>query len=146
MKITIIAGGILKTGPLQSLVKEYEKRLLWKISIVEIPENSHKNTTPLFLEKIPKDAIVIAMDERGENLSSPQLAQWIESKQVEGHSHFCFLIGTADGFDPTITPHIHKKIAFGKGTWPHLMVRVMLLEQLYRAQQIIQGHPYHRQG
>ena len=144
MKVTIIAGGVLKAGPLHALVKEYEKRLLWKISIIEIPESPHKNTTPLFVEKIPKDAVVIALDERGDNLESPELARWIESKQGSGHSHFCFLIGTADGFNETMASHVHKKIAFGKSTWPHLMVRVMLLEQLYRAQQIIQGHPYHR--
>ncbi len=144
MKITLIAGGYLKAGPLQLLMKEYEKRLFWKVSVVEVPENTSKNATSLFIEKIPKDAVVIALDEMGENLTSPLFTQWIEGKQVEGHSHFCFLIGTADGFDKSITPHVHKKIAFGKATWPHLMVRVMLLEQLYRAQQIIQGHPYHR--
>ena len=142
MKITIIAGGHLKDKNLKALIAEYEKRLQWKGTFIEIPEG--KNTTPLFLAKLPKNAYVVALDEKGENLSSQALAKTIESEMLKGHSHFCFLIGTADGFDSSLDAHIHKKISFGKATWPHMMVRLLLMEQLYRAQQIIAGHPYHR--
>lgn len=144
MKITLIVGGVLKKGPLKVLMEDYEKRLSWKITVKEIPENAGSKIPALFLEKIPKDAYVVALDERGENLTSPDFSKFIQEKQINGQSHFCFIIGTADGLDPTLNPHIHKKISFGKATWPHLIVRVLLMEQLYRAQQILAGHPYHR--
>ena len=144
MKITLVAGGLLKSGPLKSLFQDYEKRLSWKIDVKEIPENAGSKTTKLFIDKIPKGSVVIALDETGDNLSSASLAQFIQTKQVSGTSHFCFLIGTADGFSPEIHKHTHKKISFGAATWPHPMVRTLLMEQLYRAQQIIAGHPYHR--
>ncbi|MBM3609957.1 MAG: 23S rRNA (pseudouridine(1915)-N(3))-methyltransferase RlmH [Alphaproteobacteria bacterium] len=144
MQITIIAGGVLKSGPLNDLVQEYEKRLSWKVTIKEIPENSHKNLGDLFIEKIPQGAFVVALDERGDDISSVQFAAFIEAKRIVGRSHLCFLIGPADGLSLSLDPYIHKTIAFGKPTWPHLMVRVLLMEQLYRVQQILAGHPYHR--
>jgi 23S rRNA (pseudouridine1915-N3)-methyltransferase len=144
MQVTIIAGGVLKSGPLKDLVQEYEKRLSWKVTFKEIPENTHKNLGGLYREKIPQGAFIIALDERGDDLTSPEFANFIQSKQLSGISHLCFLIGTADGLDKSLAPHIQKIISFGKATWPHLMVRPLLMEQLYRAQQILAGHPYHR--
>lgn len=144
MQITIIAGGVLKSGPLNDLLQEYEKRLSWKVTIKEIPENPQKNLGDLFIEKIPSGTFVVALDERGDDMSSVGFSSFIEAKRVSGRSHLCFLIGPADGLSLSLKPHINKSIAFGKATWPHLMVRVMLMEQLYRAQQILGGHPYHR--
>jgi 23S rRNA (pseudouridine1915-N3)-methyltransferase len=144
MQITIIAGGLLKAGPLQSLVQEYEKRLSWNVSVKEIPEGPPQKTAALFLEKLPSSAFVIGLDEEGENISSQELASFIQQKQLSGFSHLCFLIGPADGLHELLDGVIQKKIAFGKATWPHLFVRLLLMEQLYRAQQILKGHPYHR--
>lgn len=144
MHITVIAGGILKQGPLQSLVQQYEKRLSWDVSFKEIPEGPLQKIAASFLEKIPPNTFVIGLDEEGINYSSPGLASFIQQKQLGGFSHLCFLIGTADGLPESLGAVIHQKMAFGKATWPHLLVRVLLMEQLYRAQQILKGHPYHR--
>lgn len=144
MQITIVAGGVLKSGPFKELVQEYEKRLSWKITFKEIPENTNKSLGSLFKENIPQNSFVVALDERADDMPSVAFAAFIKAKQISGCSHLCFLIGTANGLDLSLTPYIHRKISFGKATWPHLMVRPMLMEQLYRAQKILEGHPYHR--
>ena len=140
MKVTILAGGTLRDKALKSLMAPYEKRLRWTVKWVEIPEQkSHK-----FKDYLPPDAFTIALDERGESLSSEAFSTLIEKKQLSGISHLCFLIGNAEGFPEALSPLIHHKISFGRATWPHMIVRLLLIEQLYRAQQILSGHPYHK--
>lgn len=148
MKVLILAVGKMKASPLLDLCDEYQKRLTWRLEIKEL--NTPKNAAaadeaPLILKTIPENAFVIALDERGETLSSPDFAAKIKQWQNrDSGKTFVFLIGGADGFDNTVRKKADFLISFGKQTWPHMLVRVMLLEQLYRAQQIIAGHPYHR--
>lgn len=151
MKISILAIGRLKSGPLLTLCEDYQKRLAWSVNIEEIPFNrdldavSYKRETArLLVTRTPSQALKIILDERGEVLTSPQFSKKIESWGNAGQSHLAFLIGGSEGLDPDlIDPHAFR-LSLGKATWPHLLVRVLLLEQLYRAQQIIKGHPYHK--
>jgi 23S rRNA (pseudouridine1915-N3)-methyltransferase len=148
MKIKLITVGRLKASPMRDLCDEYVKRTTWPVKIEEI--DSPKAATsaieaPLILKHIPDQAFVIALDERGQTFTSPDFAHKIENwrDQAPGNE-LIFLIGGADGFDNTVREKAKILLSFGKQTWPHMLVRVMLLEQIYRAQQIIAGHPYHR--
>jgi 23S rRNA (pseudouridine1915-N3)-methyltransferase len=148
MKIKLITVGRLKASPMRDLCDEYIKRTTWPVKIEEI--DSPKAATsaieaPLILKHIPDQAFVIALDERGQTFTSPDFAHKIENwrDQAPGNE-LIFLIGGADGFDNTVREKAKILLSFGKQTWPHMLVRVMLLEQIYRAQQIIAGHPYHR--
>jgi 23S rRNA (pseudouridine1915-N3)-methyltransferase len=149
MKIRIIAVGRQKASPMQDLCDEYLKRIKWKVSLKEIdaPKGSTSaQEAPLILKQLEKPAFIIALDERGETLSSPEFSQKLEKWQNQAPGNeITFLIGGADGFDAEIRKKANFLMSFGKQTWPHMMVRVMLLEQVYRAQQISAGHPYHRQ-
>lgn len=147
MRVTIIASGKLKSAAtLGALILDYLKPLKWKVEIKEIDVKSHeKNYEKHFLEALPKGATLIALDEHGKSLSSPEFARLIEQETLSGINHFCFMIGGADGLPELIKKKSHHTISFGKNTWPHMMVRLMLVEQLYRAQQILSGHPYHRE-
>lgn len=146
MKIRIIAVGRLKASPLLDVCAEYIKRMNWQVSIKEIDApkaSTSAQEAPLILKAIPERALVVALDERGETLTSPEFAQKI-SKWGQAAPELVFLIGGADGFDNAVRARAKYLLSFGKQTWPHMLVRVMLLEQVYRAQQIIAGHPYHR--
>lgn len=149
MKIRIIAVGRQKSSPMKELCDEYLKRMNWSVSLKEIeaPKGSTSaQEAPLILKELLKPGLIVALDERGETLTSPEFAKRMGSWQNQAPGNeITFLIGGADGFDN----EVHKKakflMSFGKQTWPHMLVRVMLMEQIYRAQQIIAGHPYHRQ-
>ncbi len=148
MKIRIIAVGKLKSSPALDLCTEYMKRMSWTVSLREI--DTPKSATPPqekphILKHIPDNAFLVALDERGETLTSPQFAEKMEKWAGQAPANeIYFLIGGADGIDPEIRQSAKFLLSFGKQTWPHMLVRVMLLEQVYRAQQIISGHPYHR--
>lgn len=148
MKIKIIAVGRLKNSPLRDLCDEYIKRLGWPVRIEEI--DSPKAATaaieaPLILKHIPENAFVVALDERGESFSSPAFAEKLSRwRDMAPGNEIVLLIGGADGFDKSVRARAKFLLSFGKQTWPHMLVRVMLLEQIYRAQQILAGHPYHR--
>ncbi len=148
MKIRIIAVGKLKNSPLNDLCDEYIKRIGWKVSLKEIDAPKASTSAieaPLILKHLDTPSLIVALDERGETFSSPDFAKKIGSWQTQAPSNeITFLIGGADGFDDTIRKKAKFLMSFGKQTWPHMLVRVMLLEQIYRAQQILAGHPYHR--
>ena len=95
-------------------------------------------------QAIPNDTALILLDERGEDLASRSLAKHIERFRDNGLQSLCFVIGSADGLDPTLLEQADLRLAFGRATWPHRLMRVMLIEQLYRASTILSGHPYHR--
>ena len=138
MKIKIIAAGKLKNSPFADLCAEYQKRMHWTVSIKETAE-------VIKASDIPDNAFIIALDERGETYTSPELAKKIENWQQQAPSNeLVFIIGGADGLGDEIRKKAKILMSFGKQTWPHMMVRVMLMEQIYRAQQILAGHPYHR--
>lgn len=145
MKIEILAVGKAKDAHITSLISDYQKRLSWHLSTTEIIDRSD----PLieerhFLEKLKPKSYVIALDERGDNITSRALSETIENITLQGFSHIQFLIGGADGLTPAVKKRAHLLLSFGRQTWPHMLIRLMLVEQIYRAQTILSGHPYHR--
>ena len=148
MKIRIIAVGRQKSSPTKDLCDEYLKRMNWNVILKEIdaPKGSTSaQEAPLILKELAKPGLIIALDERGETLTSPEFAKKMENWQNQATGNeITFLIGGADGFDNEVRKKAKFLMSFGKQTWPHMLVRVMLLEQIYRAQQISAGHPYHR--
>lgn len=146
MKIHIRASGSLKSRPLKELCAYYETRILFPLEIAEIsPSSLHKNTHN-FLETRSHDSCTYLLDEKGKNLASHEWAQLIKKAQLEGLKYIYFLIGDADGFDSRVLDACPHRLSFGAQTWPHDLVRLLLLEQLYRSQQILANHPYHKQG
>ncbi len=139
-QIDVLAAGKLKKGPLSDLCFNYKKRLLWPFTITEIDGYNQKDEETKFLRKIKPEAFVIALDERGKAFKSREFAEKIEQEE-----NVQFIIGGADGLTPPVREKAHLILSFGEQTWPHMLARVMLLEQIYRAQQILSGHPYHRE-
>lgn len=126
------------------LVAEYLKRCRWTISFVEVDHSSKQAESQKILSYVAHDDYVILLDERGQSMTSPDFSRFIEEKQSLGLSSITFIIGGAEGPDLSIHQRADKKMAFGIQTWPHMFVRLMLVEQLYRAEQILSGHPYHK--
>ncbi|MBN9542226.1 MAG: 23S rRNA (pseudouridine(1915)-N(3))-methyltransferase RlmH [Alphaproteobacteria bacterium] len=149
MKIKILSvGKIAKSSSEDLLLQEYVKRTKWKINIIEIPDSQKENKklddASRILAEINKDDFVIALDERGDNLSSMQFKE-ILAKNLDIGKEIVFIIGGADGLDESVRQRANKLISFGKMTIPHKLVRVLLAEQIYRAYSIITNHPYHRE-
>lgn len=145
MHITLAAIGKLKDTSLKALYNEYKKRLDWKITLQECEtKNSPEQEAPLLLAAMPPAAFLIVLDERGDNLTSEDFAENLQNIQLYHHGKVGFMIGGADGLSEGIKKRAQKSICFGHMTWPHMLVRILLMEQLYRAQQILKGHPYHR--
>jgi len=105
---------------------------------------TQKAEAALLLKVVPEKSFVILLDERGKDLSSRELAAKMNAWQEQSHTNLVFLIGGADGVTDDVRKRANFTLCFGRTTWPHRLVRVMLLEQIYRAQQINSGHPYHR--
>lgn len=126
--------------PEADLIARYEKRLSWPFHITELPDVGGK--TPA----LPPSSVVIALDETGELLSSAGFAKRLETWRDGGTRECRFLIGAADGLSAEDRASATLTLSFGKATWPHMFVRAMLVEQIYRATSIIAGHPYHREG
>lgn len=143
-KIDIIAAGKMRDKNQLALIQDYGKRMAWDFNIIEVPDKNPDDIDAKIIDKIVKQAFVIALDERGKSISSRKLASKLDSLFLDGQNHIQFLIGGANGFGESIHKNTNFCLSFGVQTWPHMMVRIMLLEQLYRAQQIIAGHPYHR--
>jgi 23S rRNA (pseudouridine1915-N3)-methyltransferase len=159
MRILLAAVGRLKQGPERELAGAYRKRAeaigrtsgLREFEIVEIRESRAQDAERRRVEEsiaianlIPDGAIVVILDEHGESLDSGRLAVLLRAWRAEDRPAVCFVIGGADGLAPTLRERATLKLAFGAATWPHQLVRIMLLEQLYRAGTILAGHPYHR--
>ena len=146
MKVTILAIGKCKSkSPETQIIEEYLKRSSWNIQIKE-KDNSNQEDEAKFLQsQIPEGAKVIVLDERGENIKSLELAAKIEKWQSNGCSELCFIIGGADGHLQSTRDKADLILSFGKLTLPHMLMRAVLTEQIYRVQKIIEGHPYHRE-
>ena len=147
MKYKLIALGAMKNGPEKTLLDSYLKRLSLDFSIQEIiPKKtmSKEDEGDLILSHLHSSDFVIALDEKGENLSTRAFYDYIENKIVREAKTCVFIIGGADGLGENIKKRSHLKINFGHMTWPHMLVRALLVEQLYRCQQIKSNHPYHR--
>ena len=145
MKIYILAiGKCKKDSPEDLLIKEYQKRLSWDLVIKEKENDTPQKEGEFLLSHIPNGAKVVVLDERGENMTSPALAQRIEEWRLNGSSQICFLIGGADGHLEQVRQRADLLLSFGRLTMPHMLIRAILAEQIYRAQTILSGHPYHR--
>lgn len=154
MRITLLAVGRLRKSPELTLTLDYLDRFaktgrslgLPPVQVVEVEDKrgtGMAGEAPLVERAIPAGAFIIMMDERGEQPTSPDFAQKIATLRDQGRD-ICFVIGGADGLDPALKTRADWQISLGRMVWPHLLVRVMLAEQLYRAASILSGAPYHR--
>lgn len=148
MKFRIIAVGLLKKGPEKDLIDHYLKQKnVFEIDEIDARKFSSQADWQSEIEKKLENnkGFTIFMDETGKEFSSEKFAEFIEEKQLIGISDLTFVIGGADGFEASfLKKYADLKLCLGRMTWPHMMARVMLVEQLYRALQIIDKHPYHR--
>ena len=159
MRLVVIAVGRLKQGPERELAERYRGRFdevgrklgFRGLEIHEIPESRARDTATRITEeataisaKIPEKSVLVALDERGESIDSAAFARHLGRWRDESVANTIFVIGGADGLSPDLRRKAKLKLAFGAATWPHQIVRVMLLEQIYRAATILAGHPYHR--
>jgi 23S rRNA (pseudouridine1915-N3)-methyltransferase len=159
MRLIVTAVGRLKQGPERELAAMYRKRLeangrscgLRPIEIIEIresraqdPERRRTEESIAIANLIPEGARIVLLDGRGDNLDSAALAALMRKWRAEDRPALCFVIGGADGLAASLSQRADFTLAFGAATWPHQLVRIMLLEQLYRAASILVGHPYHR--
>jgi 23S rRNA (pseudouridine1915-N3)-methyltransferase len=134
----IVARGKIGRSPEADLVERYLKHIAWPTKVTELPERGGKLPAA--------NGITIVLDERGEALSSADLAGKLEGWRDSGRREARFLIGAADGHDEAQRRSADLLLSFGPATWPHLLVRAMLAEQLFRATSILANHPYHRDG
>ncbi len=152
MKISVVAVGRLKAGPEKALADHFLNRITaWPVAIREVEEKRRLEGDALkraegekLLAALPDGATLVALDERGKAHSSRQFAKLLSDWQDDGLGELAFAIGGADGLSDDIRKRADRAISFGAMTWPHFVVRGLLFEQIYRAQQIIARHPYHR--
>ena len=140
MLLHILATGKIGRSPEAELVERYVKRIAWPIKVTELPDRG--GNAPPF----PANAVSILLDERGESLSSMALAKRLEAWRDGGKREARFTIGGADGHSAAAREGADLLLSFGPATWPHLLARAMLTEQLFRATSILANHPYHREG
>ena len=152
MRIVLVAVGRSRRGPVEALCRDYAGRLAWPVDVVEVEPKKRLqgdalkvHEAELIAARIPADAVVVALDERGKALASQAFADAFRRWRDGGRDVVCFVIGGADGLAPALRERADMVLAFGPQTWPHMLVRVMLLEQVYRAERILAGHPYHRE-
>ncbi|HEU4705295.1 MAG TPA: 23S rRNA (pseudouridine(1915)-N(3))-methyltransferase RlmH [Sphingomicrobium sp.] len=139
MLLHILARGKIGRSPEAELVDRYIKRIAWPTRVTELGERAR-------LPPLPPSSISVALDERGKALSSAELARTLESWRDGGKREARFLIGAAGGHGEVERDTADLLLSFGPATWPHLLVRAMLAEQLFRATSILANHPYHREG
>jgi 23S rRNA (pseudouridine1915-N3)-methyltransferase len=159
MKITVLTVGRLKSGPEKDLVRRYAERFeasarplgLSGPQIIELPESQARSAgerkaqeAQAMLAALPDEAEIMRLDERGKPVGSEEFAQNLAKLRDSGKKSLFFVIGGADGLGEAVAARAPKVISFGSMTMPHQIVRVLLLEQLYRAATILSGHPYHR--
>ena len=140
MLLHIVARGKIGRSPEADLVDRYVKRIAWPTKVTELPDRGG-NLPPL-----PANSVSIVLDERGRALTSIELARKLEGWRDDGKREARFLIGAADGHAEAQRGEADFLLSFGPATWPHLLVRAMLAEQLFRAMSILANHPYHREG
>lgn len=155
MRVTICAVGRLRGGPEADLIADYVQRFdrtgralgLGPLTITEVEDRKGGGMAAeaaLLERAIPDGARLCVLDERGKVEPSPDFANRVARWRDDGNSHLALVIGGADGVDPSLRARADHVLSFGKMVWPHMLVRVMLTEQLYRAASILAGSPYHR--
>ena len=140
MLLHIVARGRIGRSPEAELVDRYVRRLSWPVRLTELPDSGGK------LPAIEGQTRLVLLDETGEMLSSKAFAERLARWRDDGVREARFMIGAADGFDDAARHKADMLLSFGRATWPHLLARAMLAEQLYRATSILANHPYHREG
>ena len=140
MLLHVIARGKIGRSPEAELVARYEKRLQWSLKLTELPETGGRIPDP----QTPRRTVLL--DERGKSMTSEAFAELLGRWRDDGVRETRFVIGAADGHSSQERAEADLLLSFGKATWPHLLARAMLMEQLYRATSILAGHPYHRAG
>ncbi len=153
MNIDLIAVGRMQRGPVADMFADYQRRLPWPLTVREIdikkkmPAAARKQEeAERILAELKPHSYVIALDERGKHLTSVDLAGTIGRVRDDGIRTMSVIIGGADGLTDAVRSRADLCLCFGKLTWPHMLIRAMLAEQLYRAWSIDAGHPYHREG
>ncbi len=159
MRVLVLAIGRLKQGAEAELCERYRKRVaqagrnvgLREFEIIEIRESRAADADKRKLEEsiaianvLPDGSMVVLLEETGDSLSSAGIADMVRAERDGGRTALVFVIGGPDGLAQTLRSKAGKRLAFGAATWPHQLVRIMLLEQIYRAVTILSGHPYHR--
>ena len=151
MKLVLVAVGRSKGGPEAQVFDHFSGRLRSPLSVIEVEERRpikgrerQRREADLILQAIPDGAYVAALDEKGRASTSREFAKWVRDRQESGIGNLAFVIGGADGLHEDVRARADRLIAFGPMTWPHMLVRGMLAEQLYRTEQILAGHPYHK--
>lgn len=152
MRTHLIAVGRMKAGPERTLLDHYAARLSPALDVREVeekralpPAKLKTREAELLLAAVPSGALVVAMDERGKTLSSPAFAKKMGAWRDDGVRDVAFIIGGADGLDASVRQAATLVLSLGEMTWPHMLVRGLLAEQIYRANAILSGHPYHRE-
>ncbi len=147
----ICAVGRARKGAAGTVYEDYARQVRWPLDLVEIEERKRMPTAQrrasegvLLMKNVPSGAAIVALDETGKHISSRAFATQIGRWRDDGRPCVAFMIGGADGLDAAVRDQADLILSFGRLTWPHLLVRGMLAEQVYRAQQILAGHPYHR--
>ncbi len=155
MKFEIVAVGKLRNDHFRALTDEYVGRIGHYVPVEEIEVRESRITDQNVQKGLAEEAdslrsaasegaVTVALDERGKELTSRQLARWVDDWMVSGRRYVSFFIGSANGLDPELRRGCQRRLALSKMTLPHEMARMMLAEQLYRAMSIIRGEPYHR--
>ena len=155
MRVHIVAVGRLRKGPERALIDDYLTRFdrtgralgFGPAQVIEVEDKKGGGMAAearLLDKAIPNGALVCVMDERGREMTSPDFARQLARWRDDGRQDLAFVIGGADGLDPSLRAQAGFALGFGKMVWPHMLVRVMLSEQLYRAASILAGSPYHR--
>lgn len=151
MKLTIAAIGRAGRGPERDLYEHYAGRIRWPLTLRELEEKKKlppaqliEREGELLLDAAPEKATLVALDRRGKVLDSEAFARRLERWRDDSVADVAFLIGGADGHTEAMLKKAALVLSFGAMTWPHLLARAMLAEQIYRAQQLLAGHPYHR--
>lgn len=140
MLLHVVARGRIGRGPEAELVERYLKRVAWPVRMTELPDKGGNAPARESHSKL------VMLDEKGESLPSRVLAERLGQWRDDGVREARFLIGAADGFDQSERAQADLLLSFGRATWPHLLARAMLAEQLWRATSILANHPYHREG
>ena len=149
MRLVVAAVGRGRDDPAQQLFEDYRKRLPWPLELREVRvggggEAGREREAAALLKGLPADAYVIALDGAGKALTSEEFAAKLASVRDDGRAVVAFLIGGPDGHGAPVLARADMVLSLGPMTWPHLLARAMLAEQLWRAASILSGHPYHR--
>lgn len=155
MRVHLCVVGRMRAGPEKNLIDDYLKRFertgralgLGPARVIEVDDRKSggmASEADLLRKTFPKGSVICTLDERGTVMSSPDFAGRLAGWRDTGRGDVCLVIGGADGIDPNLRAEADFSLSFGKMVWPHMLVRVMLAEQVYRAATILAGGPYHR--